>query len=276
MRKAPLVISLLVCVASCGFYTDLLISIFKSGRPSVSTFVRGIPKDLLDTLENNEQQAGQFVCAVLDGDVPGAFENLATELATDVWEEIQTGFEDVTSFIESLPTLAPAILDNIISDGEDAISVIEELFTNPGGALTVIEGDVMTVISDVDSCNDIMAVATTTYSPTDQVEASITTYPSAQPTQGSGSRANQENTSVNVYRAPSFFWASINEGVRHNVKQPKMPQDTRVEIVYVALEKVGGLFGPVRGGFMQVRGKLKELKLVESVDPILFSQTPEA
>jgi len=205
-------------------YSDLLTSIFKSGKPSVSTFVRGIPKDLLDVLETNEQQAGQFVCAVLDGDVPSAFENLAEELGSDVWGELTSGFADVTSFIESLPSLAPEVLNDILTDGEDVVSVVEELFTNPGAALTIIEGDVMTVVSDVESvvtgawndftcficgccsnsaaasaaattsldpaaslaqsCGQINAAATTTYSPTDLAAAGSTStaYPSAQPT----------------------------------------------------------------------------------------------
>lgn len=213
-------------------------SIFRSGKPSLSSFVKGIPKDLLDVLEDNEQQAGQFVCAVLDGDVPGAFSNLATEIGSDVWDDIQTGFEDVTSFIESLPSLAPQLLDGIISDGEDVGSVIVELFTNPGGALTVIEGDIMTIITDVESiatgvwhgftcficgcctssatttldphallsssCNNIMAAATTTYSPTQHAAASSTAYPSAQPTYvASPTWAAQTSTTVQAAWTPS-------------------------------------------------------------------------
>ncbi|KAN0101983.1 hypothetical protein V8E51_012493 [Hyaloscypha variabilis] len=208
MRKALIIIALLVSLASAGFYSDLLTSIFKSGKPSISTFVRGIPKDVLDVLETNEH----------------AFENLAEELGSDVWGELTSGFADVTSFIESLPSLAPEVLNDILTDGEDVVSVVEELFTNPGAALTIIEGDVMTVVSDVESvvtgawndftcficgccssaaaasaaattsldpaaslaqsCSQINAAATTTYSPTDLGAAGSTStaYPSAQPT----------------------------------------------------------------------------------------------
>ncbi|KAE9369686.1 hypothetical protein N431DRAFT_345589 [Stipitochalara longipes BDJ] len=219
MRKALIIIAFFVSLVSSGFFSDLLTSIFKSGKPSVTTFVDGIPKDLLDVLETNDQQAGQFVCAILDGDVPGAFENLAEELGSDVWDELTSGFADVTSFIESLPSLAPEVLNDILTAGEDVVSVVEELFTNPGAALTVIEGDVMTVVSDVESvvtgawndltcffcgccssaaaattsldpaaslelsCSQIAAAASTTYSPTDPGAAfTSTAYPSAQPT----------------------------------------------------------------------------------------------
>jgi hypothetical protein len=174
------------------------IALFQSDKPAVTRFVEAVPQAFLDQLENNEQQAGQFICEILDGNVPGAFENLALDLATDVLDEIQEGFDDITSFVKSLPTLAPEILEKIISDGE-------ELFTDPGGVVTLVEGDVKTVISDIESvatslwhgftclfklksdcststvdpaatlsssCGVIMAAATTTWSPA----ASSTTY----------------------------------------------------------------------------------------------------
>lgn len=143
------------------------------------------------------------MCEVLDGNIPGAFEDLATNVASDVWDNMQSGFGDITSFISAIPTLAPQILDNIVSDSENAVSVVEELFTNPGGVLTLIEGGFETVISDIEaiateiwgeitclveecttapnpaavltsSCNQVMAAATTTYSPTEKATTSST------------------------------------------------------------------------------------------------------
>ena len=126
-------------------------------------------------------------------------------------DDIKDGFNDITSFVKSLPTLAPEILENIISDGEDVVSVIEEIFTDPGGVVTLIEGDVKTIISDIESvatslwhgftclskpkkdcstsildlaaifpssCGVVMAAATTIWNPA----PSSTTYAPAQPT----------------------------------------------------------------------------------------------
>jgi hypothetical protein len=231
MREALLFIPLLISVAWSAWFkyvlpspspnrhkpftnsqnSDILKALFQSDKPTVTRFVGAVPRAFLDELEHDEQQAGQFICEILNGNVPGAFENLAEDLATDVLDDIKDGFDDITSFVKSLPTLAPEILENIISDGEDVVSVIEELFTDPGGVVTLIEGAVKTVISDIESvatslwhgftclfkpkkdcststadpaatlsfsCGVVMAAATTTWSPA----PSSTTYAPAQPT----------------------------------------------------------------------------------------------
>ena len=66
-------------------------------------------------------------------------------------DDIQEGVDDITSFVIALPTLAPEILDYIISDGKDVVSVVEELFTDPEGVITLIEDGGKTVISDIES-----------------------------------------------------------------------------------------------------------------------------
>jgi hypothetical protein len=175
-----------------------------SDSPTISSFIKGLPHDLLDELENNEQQAGQFICQILDGNVPGVIENLGE----DIWTEIEDDWTAVTSFIAALPSLAPEVLEDIIQDGEDVVSVIGEIFTDPEAALTVIENGVEVVVSDIESvggdaisffkclfgdcststppdpaatlsasCQAIQAAATTTYSPT---AAATTSYPAAQ------------------------------------------------------------------------------------------------
>jgi hypothetical protein len=55
----------------------------------------------------------------------------------------------MTSFVETLPSLIPQIADDVVQGGEDAISIIVELCTNPGGALTVIEEGAESIYSDV-------------------------------------------------------------------------------------------------------------------------------
>jgi hypothetical protein len=185
-------------------YSDIIKGLTGSDSPTISSFIKGLPHDLLDELENNEQQAGQFVCQILDGNIPGVIENLGE----DIWREIEDDWSAVTSFIAALPSLAPEVLEDIVHDGEDVVSVIGEIFTDPEAALTVIENGVEVVVSDIESvggdvvsffkclfgdcststppdpaatlsasCQAIQAAATTTYSPT---VAATTTYPAAQ------------------------------------------------------------------------------------------------
>lgn len=112
-------------------------------------------------------------------------------------------------FIESIPTLAPAILEDIIHDGEDVVSIIGDIFTNPKAAVTAIVSGVEVVVSDIEtvgeevlsciescsknatmallkipplitisaSCKAILAAATTTYSP---IATTSNYYPPAQ------------------------------------------------------------------------------------------------
>ena len=57
---------------------------------------------MVDALENDEQETGQFICELMDGNVLGIIE----DLAEDVWDEIKDDWKAVTDFIESIPILA--------------------------------------------------------------------------------------------------------------------------------------------------------------------------
>lgn len=82
---------------------------------------------------------------MLHGNIPGALD----DIATDVLDAIKDDVDAVISFVEELPELVPEILEEIVQDGEDVVSIVGEIFTNPKGALTVIEGDAKTVFSDI-------------------------------------------------------------------------------------------------------------------------------
>jgi hypothetical protein len=252
--------------------SDVFKALFQSDKLAV-------PRAFLDELENDEQQAGQFICEILDGNVPGAFENLALDLATDVLDDIQEGFDDITSFIKSFPTLAPEILDSIISDGEDVVSVVEELFTDPGGVVTLIEGDVKTVISDIESvaislwhgftclfkpksdcststadpaatlsssCGMIMAAATTTWSPA----ASSTTHAPAKPTAAASSSLVVQ-TSTRKQAAQSSTQkvdpaATTSSPARQAITESSPQATTKQESTQTTLQSsAGGAGGPV-------------------------------
>jgi hypothetical protein len=98
-----------------------------------------------DDLLNNDDEAAVFVCEILQGDIPGVLEELGTEAVDAVLGE----FQSMTSFIVSLPSIAPEILNDIVQGGEEAVSIVDELVTNPGGALTVIENGIETIFSEI-------------------------------------------------------------------------------------------------------------------------------
>ncbi|MCJ1315219.1 hypothetical protein MMC15_000535 [Xylographa vitiligo] len=135
-----LVLASLVC---SSFFSDILKGIFQANR--YSNLVTSIPENVIEDLESDEADAGLFVCQILNGEFPQAFEQIGDEIIGDV----ESDFASLTSFILSIPTLAPAILDDLVQDGEDVVSVVGELFTNPGAAVTVIVGGVESVIEDI-------------------------------------------------------------------------------------------------------------------------------
>jgi len=63
--------------------------------------------------------------------------------------EVTDDVEDVISFVMALPAIVPEVLSDIEKGGEEAVSIIEEMITNPGGAITVIDGGVKSVWADV-------------------------------------------------------------------------------------------------------------------------------
>ncbi|MCJ1414673.1 Mucin-5B [Xylographa parallela] len=128
----------------CGsFFSDILKGIFQANR--YSNLITSIPENVIEDLESDEADAGLFVCQILNGDFPQAFEQIGSEIVGDV----ESDFASLTSFILSIPTLAPEILEDLVQDGEDVVSVIGELFTNPEAAVTVIIGGVESVVNDV-------------------------------------------------------------------------------------------------------------------------------
>ncbi|MCJ1403070.1 hypothetical protein MMC11_006293 [Xylographa trunciseda] len=130
-------------VKSIDDLPDILKGIIQANR--YSNLITSIPQNVIEDLETDEADAGLFVCQILNGDFPQAFEQIGSEIVG----EVESDFASLTSFILSLPTLAPEILNDLEQDGENVVSVIGELFTNPGAAITVIIGDVETVVQDV-------------------------------------------------------------------------------------------------------------------------------
>lgn len=83
----------------------------------------------------------------MDGDIPQAIE----DIADDIVGEVEDDFDALTSFIQGLPELATAILTDIENDGEDVVTLIEDLVNDPGEAVTIIVDGIESVISDISS-----------------------------------------------------------------------------------------------------------------------------
>lgn len=92
-------------------------------------------------IQDDETEAAEFFCDIYNGNLPEAFDDIGDELLGDL--------EDLTSFVEGLTTLAPEIFSDIIQGGEDVVSVVGELLTDPGDAITVIVGGIETAVEDI-------------------------------------------------------------------------------------------------------------------------------
>jgi len=148
MRSVFMITCCLFGLSISTLFRDIFKGLAGSSDGSISNVIKKLPGNVIQDLEGDEQEAGQFVCQVLiNHNIPGAIE----DLGEDVWNEIKGDWSAVTGFIESLPTLAPAILEDIVQDGEDVVSVVEEIITDPGAIITIIEGGVKTVVSDIES-----------------------------------------------------------------------------------------------------------------------------
>lgn len=55
----------------------------------------------------------------------------------------------LTSFVDSLPSIVPEVISDIIQGGEVVITIVEDLVTDPGAAITIIENGVESVWSDI-------------------------------------------------------------------------------------------------------------------------------
>ena len=129
-----------------SLYTrDILNGLFQTGR--YDNLLAQIPTNIINELEDDATDAGIFVCQILAGDTPEAFEGLAQDILDEAGDE----FASLTSFILGIPTLAPEILDDLVQDGEDVVSIIGELFTDPGAALTAIGGAFETIGQDIET-----------------------------------------------------------------------------------------------------------------------------
>ena len=61
-------------------HSDIFNGMADSQKPTISNFIKGLPSDLVNELEGNEQQAGTFICDILQGDVPDVIANLAGDV----------------------------------------------------------------------------------------------------------------------------------------------------------------------------------------------------
>jgi len=79
----------------------------------------------------------------------------------------------------------------------------------------------------------------------------------------------QESSSDKQYRAPSFSWAALDNPVSFfdaDQASRTNPQYIRAEVLECNLyRQTGDMFGLVRGGFLRIRGHVKELILEQGI-----------
>ena len=118
-----------------------------------SHFVKDAPQDLIETLRDDEQAAGELVCDII---IDNSFPEFVSDLVGDLSKEATDDLHALGDFVINIPKLAPAILDDIEGDAGDVVSVIGQLVTDPEAAITVIVGGVESVVED--AWHDITSV----------------------------------------------------------------------------------------------------------------------
>ncbi|KAI1773329.1 hypothetical protein F4818DRAFT_423942 [Hypoxylon cercidicola] len=130
------------CAVQGAFWTDILKGLQQAGR--YKNFFDAIG-DVTDDLLSDDSEAALFICKFIHGDVPDVVEALPSA----VINEAEGDFQALTSFVGGLPTILPGLFSEIVQGGEVVVSIVEEIVTAPGEALTVIEGGIISVYSDI-------------------------------------------------------------------------------------------------------------------------------
>jgi len=87
----------------------------------------------------------------------------------------------------------------------------------------------------------------------------------------------EEDLSTMIYRAPSFSWAAVNNPVSFFLcRSMKDSWDCRAEVLRVNLERPKSMLELVQGGFLRIRGKVKELILDKGIVPGYLYMQPTA
>ena len=128
-------------------YSDIIKGLIKSGGRFGDFFntIDTINSGFLDSLQTDEQAAGHFICNVLAGDIPDALGGIASQVVSEAGDDLSA----VTAFIGGLPTLVPEVFSAIEQDGQEAVSVIGDIVTNPGAAVTLVVNGVESVVDDI-------------------------------------------------------------------------------------------------------------------------------
>jgi hypothetical protein len=80
----------------------------------------------------------------------------------------------------------------------------------------------------------------------------------------------QKSSSSDQYRAPSFSWAALDNHTSFfgtDAASRTGTQDIRAEVLKFNVGRLGGMYGLVRGGFLCIRGHVKELILEKGIGP---------
>lgn len=94
----------------------------------MTQFFTHLSTEKLQDLETNEVVAGTFICDIVNGDVAGAADLVGSEIVTALADDWNT----IVNFVENIPELAEDAFNDIVNGVEEGVSIIGEIFTNPG------------------------------------------------------------------------------------------------------------------------------------------------
>lgn len=118
----------------------------------MSGFFSDLNSNTLSELENDEVVAGTFVCNLLDGNVDTAIDIVGQEIV----DELQDDWNTIVGFVEDLPDLAEGLVWVIVNGVDEGVSIIGDLFTNPGAAASAFESIGGDIVSAAVSFGDVI------------------------------------------------------------------------------------------------------------------------
>ena len=94
----------------------------------MSQFFTSLASDTLKELETDEVAAGTFICDIVNGNIADAAELVGSKIVT----EFAKDWNAIARFVEDIPELAEDVFNDIVNGVEEGVSIIGDMFTNPG------------------------------------------------------------------------------------------------------------------------------------------------
>jgi hypothetical protein len=125
-----------------SYYTIHLLNAL-SGTSEGESVLSQLTSEVRSNLFGSPQDAGEFICYLIDGNVDGtssschgsaqtnAFLGAASFVGATITNELEDDWTALTTFCTSLPRIIEADLEAIVDGSSDAVDIVESFFQDP-------------------------------------------------------------------------------------------------------------------------------------------------